>query len=124
MVMIQTEYIKKFVKKIPTLRQNIIKLYRVIWGQYSPSLQRELEGDPEYITKSPTYNFLWLFTWFKMRTSGIDHIENSYYSKVMAMRTILCLIQGRYEPTEEYYRQFEASISTDELEKCNATTHI
>ena len=122
--MIQTEYIKKFVKKMPTLRQNIIKLYRVIWGQYSPSLQRELEGDPEYITKSPTYNFLWLFTWFKMRTSGIDHIANSYYSKVMAMRTILCLIQGRYEPTEEYYRQFEASISTDELEKCNATTHI
>ena len=42
----------------------------------------------------------------------------------MAMRTILCLRQGRDEPTEAYYRRFEAAISTAELEKCNTTTHI
>ena len=40
------------------------------------------------------------------------------------MQTIFCLRQGRYEPTEAYYRRFEADISTAELEKCNATTHI
>ena len=43
---------------------------------------------------------------------------------VIVMRTILCLRQGRDEPTEAYYRQFEAAISTSELAKCNATTHI
>ena len=43
---------------------------------------------------------------------------------VIVMRTILCLRQGRDEPTEAYYWQFEASISTAELENCNATTHI
>ena len=36
MVMIQTEEIKQFVKTISTLRQNIIKLYGLIWGQCSP----------------------------------------------------------------------------------------
>ena len=40
------------------------------------------------------------------------------------MRTILCLRQGRDGPTEANYRQFEATISTVELEKWNATTHI
>ena len=40
------------------------------------------------------------------------------------MITILCLIKGRDEPTEAYSRRFEAIVSTAELEKCNATTHI
>ena len=40
------------------------------------------------------------------------------------MRTMLCLIQGRDEPTEAYYIQFEVAISTAELAKCNVTTHI
>ena len=40
------------------------------------------------------------------------------------MRNILWLIQGRYDPTEAYYRQFEAAISTSGLEKYNATTQI
>ena len=97
-VMIQTEEIKQSVKKRSTLRQNIIKIYGLIWGQCSPALQSELEVDPEYITKSPTYNCLWLFTKFKMCTSGIDPTSNGYYSKVMAVRTIFCLIQGRDAP--------------------------
>ena len=59
-----------------------------------------------------------------MCTSGIDHISNVYYSAFVSMRTIFCLKQGRDEPTEEYYRQFEAAVSTSELEKCNATTYI
>ena len=42
----------------------------------------------------------------------------------METRTIFWLRQGRDELTEVYYRRFEAAISTDELEKCNETTHI
>ena len=41
----------------------------------------------------------------------------------MAMRTIFCLRQGRDEPTEAYYRRFEAAISTTGLENCDTTTH-
>ena len=36
MVMIQTEDIKQYVKKISTLRQNIINTYRIIWIHCSP----------------------------------------------------------------------------------------
>ena len=42
----------------------------------------------------------------------------------MSMRTIFCIIQGRYKPTEEYYISLEAAISTAELVKCNATNHM
>ena len=59
-----------------------------------------------------------------MCTSGIDHTSNGYYSAVIAMRTIFGLRQGRDQPTEAYYRRFEAAISTVEQAKCNATTHI
>ena len=54
MVMIQKEEIKQFFKKISTLQKNKIKLYRLIWEQFSPELQIKLEGDPQYITKSLT----------------------------------------------------------------------
>ena len=124
MVMIQTEEIKRFVKKSSTLQKNIINLYGINWGQCYPELQSELEGDPEYITKSPTYNCLWMFTKVKMCKSEIDHTSNVYYSAVKAMRTIFCLRQGRDETTEAYYRQFEAATSKAELSKCNTTTHI
>ena len=59
-----------------------------------------------------------------MCTSGIDHTSNSYYPAVMAMRTILCLRQGIDEPMEAYYKIFEVTISTSELAKCNAKTHV
>ena len=55
---------------------------------------------------------------------AIYHTSNGCYSAVMVMRTILCIRQGRDEPTEAYYIIFEATISTAELEKCNATTHM
>ena len=45
MVMIQTEEIKKFVKKISILQQNTLKIYVLIWVQFSPALQSDLEED-------------------------------------------------------------------------------
>ena len=57
-----------------------------------------------------------------MCTYGIEHTSNGYYSATMAMRNILYLRQGIDKPTEAYNRIFEAEISTDDLEKCNATT--
>ena len=83
-----------------TLRKEIINIYGLIWGQCTPELHSELEGDPEYITKSPTYNCLWLFTKVKMCTSGIDHTSNGYYTAVVAIITILFLRQVRDDPTE------------------------
>ena len=40
------------------------------------------------------------------------------------MSTIFWIIQGRYKPTYAYYRSFEVAISTAELKKCNAKTHM
>ena len=59
-----------------------------------------------------------------MCTSDIYHTSNGYYSAVMSMRTIFCPRQVIDEPTEAYYRRFEAAMSTAELEKCNAKTHM
>ena len=59
-----------------------------------------------------------------MCTYGIYHTSNGYYSAVVEIRTILCLIQVRDKPTEAYYRICETSISTADLTKCNTTTHM
>ena len=59
-----------------------------------------------------------------MCTSRIDHTSDGYQFAVMETRTIFCLRQERDEPAEAYYRQFEAAISTSEVEKCSTTNHI
>ena len=64
-----------------------------------------------------------MFTKVKICTSDIVHTSNGYYYIVMAMRTILCLIQGRGDPKEAYYRRFEAAILMTELAKWNGITH-
>ena len=55
---------------------------------------------------------------------GINHTRNAYCSAVMATKEILCLQQGQYEQTKAYYQRFEAAISTYDLEKCMAMTHV
>ena len=81
-------------------------------------------GDPDYATYLPIYDFLWVFTKIKMCTSGINHTSNGCYYVVMNILAIFFLRQGRDEPTKAYYRRFEASISTTELSKCTAKTHV
>ena len=91
-VMIQTKKIEQYVKNRSRLRQNIIRLYGLIWLQCLPALKSELESDPDYS---------WLFKRIKICTSGINHTSNGYYSAVMAMRDVSCLWQGQYEPTKD-----------------------
>ena len=101
----------------------MINIYVLIWGNCSPSLQSEMEGDPDYITHAPTYDFLWLSRKIKMCTSRMYHTSNGYYSSVMYTSNLFYQIQERYKPTEAYYRRFEAVISKAELYKCTETTH-
>ena len=42
----------------------------------------------------------------------------------MAMMTILCLRQGRYDPMEAHCRRVDVTISTADLKKCNTTNLI
>ena len=65
-----------------------------------------------------------MYTKVEICTSEIDRTSNGYYSAVVSMRTIFCPRQGIDEPIEAYSRIFEASISTADMGKCKATTHM
>ena len=124
MVMIKTEEITRYLFWRSTLQYDIIRLYSIIWVQWLPALQSELEGDPDYSTHYLTYDCLWMFTNINMCTSCIDPTSNGYYYIVMVIRKILCLQQRQYETTKSYYQRFEESISTSEIEKCTSMIHV
>ena len=124
MFMIQTKDIKQYIKNRSTLRQNIIKLYRLISVQCLPALQSGLEGYPYYSTNFPIYELLWLLTNIKICTYGINHTSNGCYYSVISVKYIFCLHQGRDKPTKAYYRRFESPISISELEKCMTMTQV
>ena len=56
----KTEEAKDYVKRMRVLRNNIPKLYGLVWGQCTPGLQSELQGESEYKDKSNEFNCLWL----------------------------------------------------------------
>jgi len=58
LVAMKTEEGKDYVKRSHTLQNNLPKLYGLMWGQCTPGLQSELQGDLSYKEKSKDYDCL------------------------------------------------------------------
>ena len=54
------------------LRSNIEKLYGLLWGQFSSTLQTTIKGTSKYEDNSDDFDAIWLLTEIKIAISGID----------------------------------------------------
>ena len=57
---IYNQHIKNISERIQVCEQNMTVLWADIIGNCSPSLQEELSGDPLYLTKSSSFDSIWL----------------------------------------------------------------
>jgi hypothetical protein len=99
----QTEEAIDYVKRMRVLRNNLPKLYRLLWGQCTPGLQSELHGHSNYKTKSDTFDCLWLVTELKLTSSGFAHTANPFHSAFHALKGFSCLCQGSNESMDSFY---------------------
>ena len=89
------------------LTQNLTILWATIMGQCSPALQEEVNGDPDYITKSADFDSVWLLQTLQKITAGVNKTTNRYFSVFKATKKFYLTQQGSNENVDECYSRFD-----------------
>ena len=58
------------------LTQNLTILWATIMGQCTPALQEEVHGEPDYMSKSSTFDSVWLLQSLQKITAGVNKTTN------------------------------------------------
>ena len=69
---------KLFAVKRQGVKHNVVKLYGIIWGNCSHSLQTELASIEGYEDKHKSFNSLWLMKNLKLLGAGIDKKQDIF----------------------------------------------
>ena len=104
---IYNQHIKNISKRIQVCEQNMTVLWADIIGNCSLSLQEELSGDPLYLTKSSSFDSIWLLQTLHKITAGANKTTNKYYSIFKSIKAFYNTQQGPNEPLDAYYQRFE-----------------
>ena len=68
--------IKAYVAQEEHLKNNINKIYAIVWGQCSSSLQAVIKGHDDFEMRHKRRDVVWLFEQVKVVTAGIDNKSN------------------------------------------------
>jgi hypothetical protein len=114
-VMILQQEVKEFLTRKRTIKSNLEKIYGIVWGQCSQSLQTVMKGDTDFKIKSSTTDCVWLLTQLKKITSGIDVKADPLSTYCNAVSTLFSMRQGANEANDVYLRRFNHNVLTLEL---------
>ncbi len=117
------EEMKQFVSRKIKLKDNMDKLYEVVWGQCSPALQSDMKGTKDFKTKEKERDVVWLLASLKKAASGVSRTSNTYYSMHKCLKSFYSLRQGDRESVESYLQRFESVVQTLKMEKGNVAEH-
>lgn len=67
---------KSFVTRKAALESNLPKLFGLIWGQCTPTLQQDIRNLPDYGVKADRHDCLWLLEHLKKCTAGTDNTQH------------------------------------------------
>jgi len=89
------------------LTQYLTILLATIMGQCTPALQEEVHGEPEYLSKSSTFDSVWLLQSLQKITAGVNNTTNKYHSVFKATKKFYSTQQSNTESIDEFYNRFE-----------------
>ena len=110
-----TQHIKSISERTQQCEQNMTILWTDILGQCSPALQEELHGDPDYTSRSASFDAIWLIQTLQKLTVGANKTTNKYFSIFKAAKSFFNTTQQSNEPLDEYYTRFESAKDLVEL---------
>ena len=114
---IVTSELKLFSTRRNILFQNITKLFGIIWGQCTPSLQEDIRGLQDYKNETDSYNTLWLLENLKRASSGNDKAQYEYLTIVKNLKSLFMSRQGDNESLEHINTRLESSLQNLKLAK-------
>jgi hypothetical protein len=99
--------LKSLAERERDLTQNLTILWATIMGQCTPALQEEVHGDPDYLSKSSTFDSVWLLQSLQKITAGVNKTTNKYHSVFKATKKFYSTQQHNTEGIDEFYNRFE-----------------
>jgi len=97
--------LKSFAEREKDLSQNITILWATIMGQCTPALQEEVHGEPDYMSKSSTFDNVWLLQSLQKITTSVNKTTNKYYSAFKANKKFYSTHQNANEGIDEFYKE-------------------
>ena len=95
--------LKSLAERETDLNQNLTILWATIMGQCTPALQEEVHGDPDYLSKSSTFDSVWLLQSLQKITAGVNKTTNKYHSAFKATKKFYSTQQTSNEGIDEFY---------------------
>jgi hypothetical protein len=99
--------LKLLAERETDLTQNLTILWATIMGQCTPALQEEVHGDPDYSSKSSSFDSVWLLQSLQKITAGVNKTTNKYHSAFKATKKFYSTQQHNTESIDEFYNRFE-----------------
>ena len=114
-VEIKKEEIKEYVKDLKLIKSNLNKIYNLVYGNCTDSVQTMLKTDDDYESKSRFFDHRWLFRKVKMIVAGLDTKVNLRVSLHTAMLNYMLMKQYPNEANDTYLTQFKSMVETLKL---------
>ena len=115
--MLQQERLKAYVLRENQLKDNIIKVYGLLWRQCSSALQAVIKGNEEFKLKSSSHDLLWLLKDIKKIVSGVDVKANAHQTMFEALIALVNTRQQQSESNDHYMERFKSNVNTLEMAK-------
>ena len=111
-VEIHKEEIKEYVKELKIIKSNLKKLYSLIYGNCTESVQTMLKADEDYEEKSKEFDYAWILEKVKMIVSGLDTKVNLRVSLHDAISNYMLIKQQPHETNDAYLTRFKSMVGT------------
>ena len=108
--------------RVHILKNNIPKLYGILWVLCNTGLQNEVQGDTYCDTNSDSFVFLWLMDKLKLNSSGIVHTSNPFRAAFHTLKGVFNLQQYHTGSMYSFYKNFDSVLVTCKLIGCDATS--
>ena len=111
-VMLKTEEVKKFGARRQLAKDNLVKVYGLIWGQCSPGLQTAMKGEDGYDDALDGHDVLLLLENLQKVVSGVDTKANRLYVEQEALVAFTTMRQGATESTDGFIMRVKHNAET------------
>ena len=109
---IHKEEIKEYVKDLKQIKTNLKKIYGIVFGNCTESVQTMTRTDSEYEQKSKIFDHAWLLQKVKTIVSGLDTKVNLRVSLHDVIINFMLLKQFGNETNEAYHSRFKSMVET------------
>ena len=117
------ESIKEYVNWRNRYQENKEKLYEIIWGQCSDSMQSKLQSRNNFNHIDEKRDCLELLREIKGMMFNFESQQNSIFSMHLACQKYFNMKQGKYESLSDYYKRFCTVLDVLEHYGANVWAH-